>query len=188
MAGFDATVSGEAVRLTWQTASETNNAKFQVQRRTGEGANGREGAWTTVGSVDGSGTTSQAQSYRFTDENLPYEADRLTYRLRQVDTDGSASLSETITVERGVTEVQLLGTSPNPAQQRATVRYALPEKQKASIRLYDVLGRQVRTVVSSTQEGRHQRALDVGALPSGVYFLRLRAGGETRTQKLTIAR
>jgi hypothetical protein len=87
-----------------------------------------------------------------------------------------------------VTDVQLLGTSPNPAQQRATVRYALPEKQKATIRLYDVLGRQVRTVLNGTQEGRQQRTLNVGSLPSGVYFLRLRAGDEIRTQKLTIAR
>jgi hypothetical protein len=92
-----------------------------------------------------------------------------------------------------VKELQLLGTSPNPAQQRATVRYALPDPESSSgqdvtIRLYDVLGRQVRTVVRGTQEGRHQRTLDVGALPSGVYFLRLRAGDEIRTQKLTIAR
>ena len=188
LASFDGTTTDNGARLTWQTASETNNAEFQVQRRLGEGANGQEGAWKTVGSVEGSGTTSQVQSYRFTDADLPYEADALTYRLRQVDTDGSAHLSETITVERGVTEVQLLGTSPNPAQQRATVRYALPEKQKASIRLYDVLGRRVRTVANSAQEGRHQRTLDVGSLPSGVYFLRLRAGGETRTQKLTIVR
>ena len=188
LASFDGTTTDNGARLTWQTASETNNAEFQVQRRLGEGANGQEGAWKTVGSVEGSGTTSQVQSYRFTDADLPYEADALTYRLRQVDTDGSAHLSETITVERGVTEVQLLGTSPNPAQQRATVRYALPEKQKASIRLYDILGRRVRTVANSAQEGRHQRTLDVGSLPSGVYFLRLRAGGETRTQKLTIVR
>jgi hypothetical protein len=52
-----------------------------------------------------------------------------------------------------------------------------------------MLGRRVRTVVSGTQEGRHEQATDVGSLPSGVYFLRLRAGGgETRTKKLTIAR
>jgi hypothetical protein len=187
-ARFEAQVSDGDVRLTWQTASETNNAEFQVQRRMGERANVRKGAWTTVGSVEGSGTTSQPQSYRFTDADLPYAADALTYRLRQVDTDGTAHLSETITVERGVTEAQLLGTYPNPAQQRATVRYALPEKQKTSIRLYDVLGRQVRTVLNDEQEGRHQRTLDVGGLPSGVYFLRLRAGGVTRTQKLTVVR
>jgi len=93
-----------------------------------------------------------------------------------------------VTVERGAEEVELLGTYPNPARQQATIRYALPEKQEATIRLYDVLGRRVRTVLNGTQEGRHQRTLDVGSLPSGVYFLRLQADGQTRTQKLTIVR
>jgi hypothetical protein len=189
LAGFEATVNGDAVRLSWSTASETRNASFQIQRRPVEPSR-RDGStgWKTVGVVEGSGTTSQAQSYRFADEDLPYEAERLTYRLRQVDTDGSAHLSETVTIERGVQELQLLGTHPNPARQRATVRYALPEKQETTIRLYDILGRRVRTVLNENREGRHERTLDVGALPSGVYFLRLRAGGETRTQKLTIVR
>jgi hypothetical protein len=138
--------------------------------------------------VEGSGTTSQAQSYRFTDADLPYEADKLTYRLKQIDTDGTENFSDEIVVERGVQELELLGTYPNPVRQQATVRYALPETQDVTVRLYDVLGRRVRTVLNGTQEGRHQRTLDVGSLPSGVYFLRLRAGGQTRTQKLTIAR
>ena len=46
--------------------------------------------------------------------------------------------------------------------------------------------RQTRTVVSGEQEGRHEQRLDTSRLPSGVYFLQLRAGGQTRTQKLTI--
>jgi hypothetical protein len=188
LARFEATTDGDAIQLSWETTSETGNAGFRIQRRAGEGANGREGVWTTVGSVEGSGTTSQAQSYRFTDGDLPYEANALTYRLKQVDTDGTAHLSKTVTVERGVQELELLGTYPNPARQQATVRYALPEKQDATIRLYDVLGRQVRTLVSGEQEGRHEQRLDTSRLPSGVYFLWLRAGGETRTQKLTITR
>ena len=185
LAGFDATVDDDAVQLSWQTASETNNAGFRVQRKRVR-ERGSENAWTTVGSVEGTGTTSEAQSYRFTDENLPYEADALTYRLKQVDTDGSEHFSDEITVERGVQELKLLGTYPNPARQRATVRYALPDKQEATICLYDVLGRQVRTLVSGEQEGRHEQRLDTSRLPSGVYFLRLEAGGEMRTQKLTV--
>jgi hypothetical protein len=93
-----------------------------------------------------------------------------------------------VTVHRGVKTVQLLGTYPNPARQQATVRYALPEAQETTIRLYDVLGRQVRTVFSEQKEGRHTQRLDVRDLPSGVYFLRLRAGGTVKTQKLTIVR
>ena len=186
LSGFEATLDGEdAVRLTWTTATETGNAGFRVQRKAG-GAD--EGSWTTVGSVEGEGTTTTPTSYRYVDENLPYEADQLTYRLKQVDTDGSAGYSKEVTVNREVTEVQLLGTYPNPAQQRATLRYAVPERQDVKIDLYDILGRRVRTVVDGKREGRHERQLDVSRLASGVYFLRLRADGATKPQKLTVVR
>jgi len=188
MAGFEATVDGDAVRLTWQTASETNNARFEVQRRPVESQRDGSTSWNTIGSVGGAGTTTEAQSYGFTDDELPFAADRLEYRLRQVDTDGTAHHSKTITVERGVDEVELLGTYPNPARQQATVRYALPERQEVSLRLYDVLGRQVRTVLSGEQTGRHEQTLEVSELPSGTYFLRLKTGGQTRTRKLTVLR
>lgn len=180
IASFDATLNNDAAQLTWTTASESQNAGFRVQRRT------EEGAWTTIGSVEGNGTTVQAQSYQFTDAELPYEGDRLTYRLKQVDTGGASHLSETVSVERGVSEVELLGTYPNPARQRATVRYALPATQEVDVGLYDVLGQRVRTVVRGTQEGRQEQTLDVEGLSSGVYFLRLRAGRTTHTQRLTI--
>ncbi|MFB6231977.1 MAG: T9SS type A sorting domain-containing protein [Salinibacter sp.] len=194
MASFEARVEDDKVRLTWQTASETGNAGFAVQRRVADApAPGTQkgDAWQKVGFVESKasgGTTTEAQTYRFTDTGLPYAADRLEYRLRQVDTDGTTHLSKTVTVERGVTEVQLLGTYPNPARSRATVRYALPEKQEVTLRLYDVLGRQVRTVVQAEKAGRHERTLDTSGLSSGLYFLRLQAGGQTRTQKLTVVR
>ena len=89
-------------------------------------------------------------------------------------------------VDRDVTEVELLGTYPNPARQRATVRYALPEVQDVTVQLYDVMGRQVRTVTDGKQEGRQEQRLDVRGLPSGIYFLRLQAGNEMRTQKVTV--
>ena len=197
MAGFEAAVDEEAIRLSWQTAAETNNAAFQIQRRvvstpgvrrTGERTSEQENAWTTVGSVKGAGSTSEAQTYRFTDTEVPYEANRLDYRLQQVDTDGSTSHSKTLTVERTVSRVELLGTYPNPARSQATVRYALPTPQEVTIRLYDVLGRQVETLVRAEQSGRHKERVDVRSLSSGVYFLRLHANGTVRTQKMTVVR
>ena len=185
LAGLKATADGEKARLTWQTVSETGNAGFEVQRKAGQSG------WEQVGFVESKasgGTTTETQSYRFTDRSLPYEAERLEYRLRQVDTDGSASYSDSVTVERTVDEMELLGTYPNPAQSRVTVRYAIPEPQDISVRLYDVLGRRVRTVIRGEQSGRHKRQVDLSGLASGVYFLRLSAEGQMRTQKLTVVR
>jgi hypothetical protein len=142
--------------------------------------------------VEGAGTTSDATSYRFTDEDLPYAADTLRYRLKQVDTDGSASLTDAVTVARsGPERVELLGTYPNPARQRATVRFAIPEGtagETVRMRLYDVLGRRVRTVRAEAEPGRHEQRIDVSGLASGVYVLRLTAAGTAKTRKLTVVR
>jgi hypothetical protein len=152
-----------------------------------------------VGSVDGAGTTDEPQSYQFTDEDLPYTADSLTYRLKQVDRDGSVAYTEAITVARsGVAEVQLLGAYPNPSRSHTTVRFALPDPgsgsrtgsgdQHVSLRLYDVLGRRVHTVRQAAEAGRHKFRLDTNRLASGVYFLRLQAQGTVRTQKLMVVK
>ena len=189
MAGFEAQASGdESVNLQWQTVSETGNAGFDVQRRENE-------AWATVGFVKSraeGGTTTEAQRYRFVDTEVPFGADSLTYRLRQVDTDGSASYTDPVTVARStVTSVRLLGTSPNPARERATVRLSIPEGTaggEVRLRLYDVLGRAVRTVAAPAEAGRHALQLDTSRLPSGMYFLRLTAGGTSKTQQVTVVR
>jgi Glucose/sorbosone dehydrogenases len=195
---FDAEVDDGTVRLTWQTASETGNAGFRVQRHvTGTGAPETQGhgglsGWTTVGRVEGAGTTSEAQSYRFADANFPHAADTLLYRLKQVDTDGSTYYSETITVaRRRPARLHLLGTAPNPARRRTTVRYAVPESasgEAARLELYDVMGRRVRSVEAPADAGRHKRSLDVRGLASGVYVLRLQVSGDAQTRTLTVAR
>jgi surface protein len=183
--------SNPKARLTWQTATETNNAGFEVQRRD------ESGTWTQVGSRESqaaSGTTNQPQTYRFTDENLPYVADSVSYRLRQVDTDGSATLTEPIAVARsGPDQLQLLSTAPNPARQQVTVRYGIPEAtidagSRVQMRLYDVLGRQVRSMEARAEGGRHKRQLDVSSLAAGTYVLRLSAGGQSTARKLTVVR
>ena len=188
MAGFDATVTdGAAVELSWTTASETGNAGFQVQRRAADAAAGAS-EWTTIGRVEGRGTADASTSYSFVDDEPPYAADSLSYRLKQVDTDGTTSFTAPISVKRDVGAVALLGTFPNPASQQVTLRYALPRAQSVRIGLYDVLGREVRTVVQGRREGRQEVQIDVSDLSSGVYMLRLKAGETVQTERVTIAR
>ena len=183
LAAFEGAETDRGVELTWQTTAETNNAGFEIERSGGERA-----SWTQVGVVDGAGTSAESQRYSFTDADLPYAADTLEYRLRQVDVDGTGSVSEPIRVGRTVDEVELLGTHPNPAQSRATVRFAVPETRAVTLRLYDVMGREVRTLARGPQEGRTEMQVGLSGLPSGIYFLRLQAGGTTKTQKMTVVR
>jgi 5-hydroxyisourate hydrolase-like protein (transthyretin family) len=90
-----------------------------------------------------------------------------------------------------VQELTLKAPYPSPAGGRATVPFAVPEGTDAEavrMRLYDVLGRRVRTVRATAEPGRHEVRLETGDLASGVYFLRLRAGETIRTRKVTIVR
>ena len=121
LVAFTAQRDGDAIRLTWTTASETNNAGSEVQRSV-------EGRWTPLGFVEGVGTTTEAQTYRFTDRDLPYAATGATYRLRQVDTDGTETLSETVEITRAApTQLALHGNFPNPFRGQTTIRYELPQ-------------------------------------------------------------
>ena len=191
MAEFRGTAAAsDRVQLTWTTASETTTAGFEVQRANANGPG--DPSWHTVDFVESKaagGTTTEATQYRFSDADFSYAVDTLAYRLKQVDLDGTTHLTDPVTIGRTVQELKLLGTFPNPARTRATVRFAVPKDlptDAVTIRLYDVLGRQVRTVAGDTDAGRHERQLDLSNLSSGVYFLRLRAGSTGKTRRLTV--
>jgi predicted outer membrane repeat protein len=179
--------SGESVVLRWGTASETNNAGFEVQRTDLSQDNS---TWTRVTFIEGSGTTSQAKTYEFTDTNLPFDADTLSYRLKQVDTDGETHLSDPVHVVRSPsTEVKLRSPYPNPAESHTTVRFEIPtgsEPESTSLLVFDVAGREVRSVQLPDEPGRHEHRMRVANLPSGTYFLRLRNGDTVETRQLTI--
>ena len=188
LAGFEGTTTDGGVRLSWQTVSETNNTGFEIQRKAAEDAGT---AWTEVGFVPSraeGGTTNEPLRYQFTDADLPFAADRLEYRLRQVDVDGTTDVTDPVEIARTVNKLELRKTLPNPARGQATVRFAVPDAQDVSLGLYDVLGRRVRTVQQGQLEGRQELQVDVSNLSSGTYFLRLQAGGTTHTQRLSIVR
>lgn len=177
----------DGVALTWTTASEDGIAEYEIQRKT------LRAEWRSVHTTEAAGSASGTHTYRYTDASLPFSADSLSYRLKAIGIDGAATYSDRVVARRGAPrKVRLLDTYPNPAQSRVTVRLAVPDAQKsrgqATLRLYDLLGREIRTVSSQVGSGRHQLHLSVEDLPSGTYVLRLAAGGTLETRRLTVVR
>jgi len=184
LAGFTAGHDSERVVLSWTTASETNNAGFDVQRSVDDSA------FETIGFREGAGTTTEAQFYRFIDSDLPFEATSVQYRLRQRDLDGTTSLSAVQTVTLAAPQqVALLPPFPNPSLGQTTVRYQLPENGTVKLALYNVLGQRVATLVRGKQAaGNRQITVDTSTLGSGVYFVRLLARGQAMTEKITVVK
>ena len=188
LASFDASQSGESdVELRWTTASETNNAGFRVQHR----ASGKE-SWTKLGYVASKasgGTTTEAKTYRFDAEDLAVGTHE--FRLKQMDLDGTAHLHDPVDVELQMQQaLRLKAPAPNPVQGQAQLSFAVRDQTETTITMYNPLGQKVAVVYRGTPPAGEQQTAQVTTddLASGVYFLRLQAGGTTKTQKMTVVR
>ncbi len=181
---FEAQPVARGIELRWSTASEQNNAGFEVQRQS-ENRGVRSEEWQVLGFVRGNGTTSAAQSYAFVDQTA---SGKVHYRLKQVDFDGTFEYSPTIEVEAGLPRTfELLQNYPNPFNPTTVISYQLPVSSEVSLKIYDMLGRQVATLVEGRQEaGRYQVSFNAVQLASGLYFYRLQAGTFTQTRKMML--
>jgi len=187
LVAFDASAWGSRVDLTWQTAGETSNAGFDVQH-----APGATDDFAKIGYVEGRGTTTVPQTYRFRVDDL--EPGKHAFRLRQVDIDGASELSDEIEVTLGTNRLALLGNAPNPFTKQTTIRYVLPEAAHVRLTVYNVLGQVVARLVDAQQPAdAYAVTWDGGSaqgqpVASGTYFVRLDADGRMLTQPMTVVR
>jgi len=181
LTSFEGRIDKSGVILQWRTASEQQNAGFSVQHY-------REGAFTDIGWVEGAGTTVVPQRYTHRINGL--QAGMHRFRLKQVDLDGTTALSAEVEVTvHSPQQVTLSAPYPNPTQGMTRVDYDVPRDGLVEISVHDVLGRRVQTVVARVQPaGQHTATIETAQLPSGVYFVRLAAGGTVRHAKVSVTR
>lgn len=78
---------------------------------------------------------------------------------------------------------------PNPFNPSTTISFSIPTKSFTSLKVFDVLGKQVSTLVSEElSAGRHFRTWNASTMPSSVYFYRLQSESFTETRKLVVLR
>jgi hypothetical protein len=78
---------------------------------------------------------------------------------------------------------------PNPFNPTTTITYEIPKALQVRLTVYDILGREVQTLVNEMkQPGRYETTFNASKLASGVYLYRLRAGGFVGTKKLLVIR
>lgn len=106
--------------------------------------------------------------------------------------DTADDIGELIVAREGDLEtagVRIAGTYPNPAASQARVAFELATAGDVSLRLFDTMGREVAVVTEGARTaGAHSVTADLGGLASGVYVLRLDAGGEVATARLAVVR
>jgi hypothetical protein len=178
---FTAVQLNKTVLMEWITATEINNHGFEIQRKT------PDSDFMTVGFVKGKGTSTERIKYTYTD--IPGNpADRLIYRLKQVDYNGNYSYSTEVVVDN----ISHLGFSlqqnyPNPFNPLTLIRYSVPKESRITITVYNGLGREVTTLVDEEKPaGEYETKWNAENNPTGVYFCRMKAGNYSETRKLTL--
>jgi hypothetical protein len=181
---FTAALDGGAALLQWRTATETNNAGFEVQHRAPGAA-----AFAAAGFLEGAGTTTAPQAYRFRVEDLAAGTHR--FRLRQVDADGTSTLTDPVAVTvEAERRLALRPAGPNPVRDRTQFQFTVAQSGPASVALYNVLGQRVQRLYDGKAAPGRPYTVDVSAapLPSGTYFVRLRTEAGTRTHRMVVVR
>ncbi|HQI41038.1 MAG: hypothetical protein B6D44_14695 [Ignavibacteriales bacterium UTCHB2] len=173
------------VLLNWTTATEINNQGFEVQRLKDHKIEGLN-EWERIGFVSGFGTTTEAKSYSFTDENV--KAGKYQYRLKQIDFDGSFEYSNIIEVDVNTpAEYSLEQNYPNPFNPVTTIKFSLPVSGNVNLSVYNSLGEKVETLANQYFEaGHHQIIWKADKYSSGVYYYRIEAGNYNSVKKMML--
>ena len=177
---FSASPENGDVTLNWSTATEKNNRGFDIERRT------EKGKYQKVGFVAGFGTTTEPKSYSFTDSKP--EPGKYVYRLRQVDMNGASAYSKEVEVEVTTPATFSLEQNyPNPFNPNTTIKYSIPEDGSVKLKVYNLLGEEVITLVNSFQRaGRYEVVFDASKLASGVYSYRIETQKNTSVKKMIL--
>jgi PKD repeat protein len=182
LTSFTTQVIKEGVELNWRTATETNNQGFDIERMSSSSD------YEKIGYVAGFGTTTEPKTYSFTDSKL--DAGTYTYRLKQMDFNGSYSYSDEVNADVTLPlEYALEQNYPNPFNPSTTIKYSLAEDGFVKLAVYNMLGEEVATVVNNVQKaGRYEVSFNANNLSSGVYVYRIEAANYTASKKLILLR
>lgn len=176
LSSFAATPQGSNVAVTWTTASEQNNAGFEVQRAT----NGVD--FTTLGKVAGSINSQTLKAYRYVDAS-PLGATSY-YRLKQLDQDGRVAYSPIVAVRLATGVATTFSVYPNPTSSQATLQWEAAAPSAGQWRLTTITGQLVRQGNFTVQQGANTQLIDLRDSPAGSYVLTVEAGGQTLRRQL----
>jgi hypothetical protein len=166
LSSFISAVQGRDVILNWETKTEKNSDKFEVERYTNL-------TWTNIGSVKASVLSNSTKLYSFTDKNL--QVGKYQYRLKMIDNNGSFQYSTIIETELALPkDFELSQNYPNPFNPSTQINYSLPSDSKVTLDVYNISGERITLLVDQNQSAGFYSVSFVNKnISSGVYFYHL---------------
>ena len=138
---------------------------------------------------EGHGNSNSAKQYSYVDNSVR-AGQSYSYRLKQIDFDGQFEYSKVVNVEVGVPmEYSLAQNYPNPFNPSTSIEYTVPSNEYVTLKVYDVLGNTVSTLVNENKEaGKYNVMFDASNLTSGIYFYSIQAGKFNQVKKMMLVK
>lgn len=178
---FSYTIEKNSVGLYWVTEKEFNNSGFDVERKN------QNGIWQKIGFVKGSGTILGQTKYNFEDKKL--NTGKYSYRIKQIDYNGNFEyflLNEEVNV-KPPDKFSMSQNYPNPFNPKTRIDIELPESGKVTVKIYDVTGKEIATLVNDFKEaGYYSLDFDGTNFSSGIYFYRIFSANKYIVKKMVI--
>ncbi len=187
---FGASVTDGLVKLFWSTATETENLGFHLFRSLDVAKDYQQ---ITTELIKGSGSSAEAQTYTYTDRNVQ-PGQTYYYKLADVDFAGNLRFHGpiSVTVDAVPSSYSLSQNYPNPFNPETAINFSLKEPGKVTLRLYNLQGQLVRTLLDAEKLAGSYSLLWNGTadngvrLASGIYYYTLKVNGFEETKKLTL--
>jgi hypothetical protein len=178
---FDAELLDGIVNLRWSTVTETNNLGFDIEMNQGDDQ------WEKIGFMEGMGTTTEKSSYTFAHILSDNKSPKLSYRLKQVDFDGSFEYSNVVEVDVAPRNFELAQNYPNPFNPVTKIKFALPKNSFVNLVVYNAIGQKVSELINREMVfGYHEVEFSAAGLSSGIYYYRLESGDFVSVKKMMI--
>ncbi|MEY2925086.1 MAG: hypothetical protein RLZZ337_1634, partial [Bacteroidota bacterium] len=164
--------------LFWETASEINNEKFEIERSL------NSFDFEKIGEIKGSGNSNENVRYSFDDLNIQGLPEKVYYRLKQIDFDGKHQFSNIVLVKKMYNPYEDISVKYNSSTQIVRVSLNNPEFASYGIGIYDLNGEQV---IQANTEATY---LDISTsdLAKGMYIVRVESAEQpgAKYQKIVI--
>ncbi len=182
LVSFSGVIENNAIVLRWKTATELNSYGFEIERKLKDCGCG----WEKVGFITASGNSNSPRNYEIKD--FVHTTGSYQYRLKMVDNDGKFDYSKEVNINvANPLKYELMQNYPNPFNPITTIKYAIPEAGKVTLKIISLLGEQVEELINEEkQAGFYQVEFDASKLSSGVYFYKLESNNFTQTKKLSV--
>ena len=197
LTSFHAGNTKNGILLEWNTKSESNNAGWDVESRSqnSEVSSQKSShaepveAWTKVGFISGKGTTTDSQNYQFKVSSSEFKTSNVEFRLKQIDLDGKFAYSNILKVDLSPNNFGLSQNYPNPFNPTTVINYSLQVQSDVKLVVFDLLGREVATLVNGTQNaGIYSVNFNGKNLTSGLYFYTLTSNGNKQTRSMILTK